>query len=502
MRIRMKHVLFFLAVSGLLFPGAGFSADIFTDSDIAGAVDEHLIKDPGVSAHYIDVQCGDGIVTLTGSVPSALSRERAGKCTAAVKGVMGVVNRITVMKSGRTDREIEIEVEDALFDDAAADLFDLTVEVDDAAVFLNGTVNSWQEKNLAVIIARGVRGVIAVNADNVEVQEKEHRTDSEIKNEVEKNLFWDVYIDDALIETVVNRGDVVLTGTVGSTAEKQRAAFKALVAGVKSVDISGLDVKWWKRDERLRGDKYAPKSDTDITNAVERTLEYDPRVSVRSIEVKVSEGHVILSGAVSGLKARLCAAGDARGVVGVTGVVNNLKIRGKTAADLKLQDRTAKALLRDSLVSGFPISVSAYGGEVYLNGTADSLFIRIRAGELAARLKGVRTVHNLIRLAAGSSVQYDPYVDDRDSETFSLESETLLNASGKTDRELARDIRRAFFWSPFVNRDEVTVSVENGKVRLTGEVYSFSEMRTAERLAREAGASVIMNSISVRYSPR
>jgi osmotically-inducible protein OsmY len=77
-----------------------------------------------------------------------------------------------------------------------------------------------------------------------------------------------------------------LTGTVGSLAEKSRAKSTARVSGVRSIDDSGLEVKWWARDERLRKDKYVNRPVAEIEAAVRDTLRYDPRVHFSDVTVE------------------------------------------------------------------------------------------------------------------------------------------------------------------------------------------------------------------------
>jgi len=55
-----------------------------------------------------------------------------------------------------------------------------------------------------------------------------------------------------------------------------------------------------------------------------------------------------------------------------------------------------------------------------------------------------------------------------------------------------------FFWSPFVDGDNITVSVENGIATLTGAVDTKSDRSMAEANAYEGGASQVINKLQVR----
>ncbi len=174
-------------------------------------------------AHLIDVQTSDGVVTLKGSVNHLLARERAAEVAGTVKAVRAVVNLLEVLPARRTDDQIRNDVQLALLEDPATDLFELGVSVRDGTVILTGEVDSWQNEQLAVLTAKSVVGVRAVKS-NIKVSQKLRRPEDEIKAEIEQRLAYDVWIDDALIDVKVLRGNVAISGSVASLAEKKRAS--------------------------------------------------------------------------------------------------------------------------------------------------------------------------------------------------------------------------------------------------------------------------------------
>jgi osmotically-inducible protein OsmY len=91
-------------------------------------------------------------------------------------------------------------------------------------------VDSWQEKQLCLLVAKGVIGVKEVKSD-IQVAQKSKRPDDEIRADIERRLAYDVWIDDALIDVKVLRGEVILSGIVGSLTEKTRAFRFAWVSG-------------------------------------------------------------------------------------------------------------------------------------------------------------------------------------------------------------------------------------------------------------------------------
>jgi osmotically-inducible protein OsmY len=70
-----------------------------------------------------------------------------------------------------------------------------------------------------------------------------------------------------------------------------------------------------------------------------------------------------------------------------------------------------------------------------------------------------------------------------------------------SDWEIAEEIRDELRWSPFVNRDDIIVTVEDGVATLTGTVQSFNEYQAATENAREGGAISVVNKLEVTPSP-
>jgi len=122
--VKINPILIAALVVLTALPGFASFGKI-NDLDITLAVDTQLENDDGVPAHMIDIQTQDGVVTLSGSVPHLLARERADDIAATVIGVRSIINRIEVPPLFRTDDLIRGEVETALLDDPATDLFDL-----------------------------------------------------------------------------------------------------------------------------------------------------------------------------------------------------------------------------------------------------------------------------------------------------------------------------------------------------------------------------------------
>ena len=471
-------------------------AETLTDTQIANAVDDELMDDSAVPASNIDVSCKLGIVTLSGSVGNILAKDRAQKLAATIKGVRGVVNRIEVIAPHRSNQEIREDVKDALKWNAATQEWEIRVTVDQQVVTLNGSLDSRQEEQLAVKVAKGVSGVKEVH--NKLKVDYDTRPEAEIKAEIEQALQWDAYVDDSLINVKVEEGVVTLSGTVGSLAEKREAGDEAWVAGVSDVE-NKLDVESWAREERFRKDKYVDMSDEEIKDAISDAFVYDPRLKGFKIWVETDEGYVTLRGTVDNLEAKRAAARDARSVVGVWGVDNRIKVRPGTPSDATIEKRIQDALKWDPYVERYQIGVSVFNGEVYLYGDVDSSFEKAQAEDVAAQQYGVREVKNFLMVNKSEDI-YEAYADDRypyDYDWYPAKERTTT----KTDWEIKKAVEKELMWSPYINSDEVNVEVDNGHVKLTGTVETWRERAAATESALEGGAVSVANDLDVTYGP-
>ena len=121
------------------------------------------------------------------------------------------------------------------------------------------------------------------------------------------------------------------------------------------------------------------------------------------------------------------------------------------------------------------MNVSAYSGRVYLSGDVHNSFEKDRADFIAEAVKGVVEVENM--------VEFD-YV-----------------WRWKSDWEIKQDVESELYWSPYVDSEDVTVSVEGGVVTLTGKVDTWYERQAAVGNAFEAGAKDVFDKLELTYGP-
>lgn len=449
--------------------------NVLPPEEIVRAVEIQLYVDEGIESHPFEVSIADGIVTLSGTVDNLLAKERATRQAQRVKGVRGVINRIKVKPPPVPDSELESAIASALREDPAVDRYEIAVDATNGAVTLTGVADSWAEKQLAGTVASFVKGVRALR-NTIDVQPPLTREDDELRSEIEQRLRWDMYIDDGLIAVEVADARVTLSGKVGSAAEKRRAISGAYVEGVLSVDADQLEVAFWARDDRLREDKYALMPDDSIASAVREALRHNPRVNASGVSVAVEHHTATLTGSVDNLRARRAASDTAANVVGVWEVKNHLLVRpAYRPSDESIRSRIRWKLLHDPTFSDTKITVTAKAGKVSLYGSVGTEPEKHRAENLAATVKGVVDVANHLQVAR-QAVQRKA-----------------------SDSKIEESIESRLYWSPFVDSDEVEVTVEDGVATLTGLVDTMQERQAAKNSAIEGGAIAVDNQLTVGH---
>ncbi|MEX2492468.1 MAG: BON domain-containing protein [Nitrospirales bacterium] len=442
------------------------------DQVVTEAVEHALLVDESIPSDFIDVSTHQGVITLIGQVPHYRAKQRAAQLVETVKGVESVINGLTVKNSQRPDEDILRDVKRVLQDDPATDIYDVTPTIRKGEVTLSGVVPSWAAKDLTGWVASGVRGVRDIQ-NKLIVEVKEHRSDSIILEEIQKRLASDVWVNDEAVLLSVKDGVVSLNGVVGSVAEKRRVVRDAHVAGVKDVDKRLLFVKKWAQGDERRKSKWKYKSDEEIRETLQLAYLYDPRVSVFNLTITVREGIVTLSGHVDNFKAKRKAEETAKHTRGVLWVKNLLKVRPEgTTSDEELTRKVKLAIHDDPFLNALNINFLVLHGKIILHGTVPSHFQKKQAEESVSTVKGVVAVKNNLRVEENWSWKPDPFIK--------------------------RDIESELWWSPYVDVDQVNVSVNQGVATLTGTVDNYFERDIAIENAREGGAKSVISQLIIR----
>lgn len=479
-------------------PARNAKSPQMSDATITNAVNRELRRDGAVPYDRIDVATMEGIVSLSGRVASLRGKERARTLAETVRGVRSVINRIEVRPSHPVaDWQVEQDVRGALFEDPATDAYEISVGVKDGLVQLTGAVDSYAEFDLAAQVAKGVRGVRAVD-NQITVDYRSDRPGREVKAEIEKRLRWDALVDGSAIDVLVDGHQVTLRGRIGSAAEKARAEFDAHVAGVAEVVTDALEVDARQDDPLKRDRRFVPKSDEEIRRAVKDALLYDPRANSFEIDPLVQQGFVSLRGTVTDLQAKRAAEQVARNTTGVVRVRNLIKVRPTHPSDETIEASIATGLLRNPFTERYEISVQSDDGRVTLTGTVDGYFEKAEADFVAATTRGVEAVDNRLSVRhKREALVYDPYLSPLLPYSYAW-YDYAPYATFKSDAEIRTDIKEELFWSPFVDADEVKVSVDGGIAHLRGQVDDYSEWYSAVENAYEGGAVWVDNDLTVR----
>jgi osmotically-inducible protein OsmY len=239
----VKSVANKLDVKWWLDGGPAEWEDEWADADIEQAIDNALLTNPRVSSFNVVTTVDDGVATLTGTVDNLLAKRAAEEEAEDILGVRRVKNYLRVRPAlSRTDTEIVNDVRQALRRDPYVDRYDIAVSVYNGDVHLGGEVDSWYMKNQAEEAAAGVRGVVDVQ-NNLDVDyEYTAKTDREIKDDIEGQLFWSPFVDSDDITVEVHSGVATLMGSVEDWDELQAAKKNARDGGATSV-ITKLDIE-------------------------------------------------------------------------------------------------------------------------------------------------------------------------------------------------------------------------------------------------------------------
>jgi len=207
------------------------------DLSLKKDVEEELQWEPSIDAAAIGVAVKDGVVTLTGHVPSYAEKMAAARAAARVTGVKAVANELQVgvpAAEERTDEDIARAVANALTWNTAIPADRVKAQVSHGWVTLEGTVEWYYQKEAAERAVRPIRGVKGVT-NNIVV--KPTVTAAVVKSQIEAALKRSAEIDAQRI-TVETRGDtVILRGRVRAEVERQEAERAAWSApGVAKVE--------------------------------------------------------------------------------------------------------------------------------------------------------------------------------------------------------------------------------------------------------------------------
>jgi osmotically-inducible protein OsmY len=214
-------------------------------------------------------------------------------------------------------------------------------------------------------------------------------TDEALALSVKDELFWDPKVDSEEIAVSADDGTITLRGTVGSFRQKRDAKKAAeRVHGVVYVE-NDLSVRILTDSRR---------ADADLRGDVLQALLLDSLIPT-TVDAKVEDGYVTLSGAVDWQYQRDEATFVAGNLVGVTGVDNEILVGGAGRTISGVSDAIQKAFKRDAKIDADNLMVAASNGTVTLSGSVRSWSEHDAALAAAWAGPGVTTVNDRLTVS-------------------------------------------------------------------------------------------------------
>ncbi|HEY1559949.1 MAG TPA: BON domain-containing protein [Caulobacteraceae bacterium] len=217
------------------------------------------------------------------------------------------------------------------------------------------------------------------------------------------------------------------------------------------------------------------RTDSDIRRDVENELSWDPDIDSADIAVAVKDQVVALTGFVRSFSQKWQAERDAKRVLGVSGIANDIEVRLPSVNQRPDPDiaRDAVTALKFQLPFWHEhLTPVVKNGWVTLEGDAEWYFQRERAETAVRHVRGVTGVSNMIT------------VKPRVAPT-----------------EVKARIEEALKRSAEVDAKQIHVEANGGKIVLEGKVKSWAERQEAERAAwRAPGVTNVVDRIQVGLS--
>jgi len=136
------------------------------DVAIASKIDARLIAEKNMASRWVSVEVIDGVVLLTGYLPSQEQIDRAIFICRKIDGVRGVKSELHVGKPSTgslfSDSWITTKIKAAFLGDDTISGFSIHIETVNGKVYLQGIVKTNEQRYRAKEIARNTKGVTAV----------------------------------------------------------------------------------------------------------------------------------------------------------------------------------------------------------------------------------------------------------------------------------------------------------------------------------------------------
>ena len=207
-----------------------------TDFQLKQDVIDELSWDSAVEDTRVGVEVVDGIVTLSGHLDSYAQKYAAEKAAQRVADVKGLAVELKVILPGgsqRMDSDIAHTAEQGLQWNALLPRNRIKIMVENGWITLRGEVDQVYQRAAAENTLRNLLGVTGISNQLVV---KPAVVAGDIKKNIEAALKRRAILGSQAVQIAVDEGQVTLSGTLGSLAEKT-AAHKAAAATVGVVAV-------------------------------------------------------------------------------------------------------------------------------------------------------------------------------------------------------------------------------------------------------------------------
>jgi len=212
-----------------------------TNQAVRTVIMDRIQKHGLLNGNDINVTVEDSVITLSGTVKTLQTKEKAERDANAVGNNFRVVDDLAVIPVKMADRDMYAKIAGQIQNNAFYSIFDwVTLDVQNGNVTLAGWVyEPWHKRQFEHLIER-VPGVLSV--DNQIKIESGSIYDDGIRYRAASLIYDDPFFDDNLqvldepIHIIVNNGDVTLEGTV-STAFQKNWAKNAIYSNTNAFNV-------------------------------------------------------------------------------------------------------------------------------------------------------------------------------------------------------------------------------------------------------------------------